>query len=651
MSSGGIVESSSSGETAQTQQTQGPARSKLIQRLLSASSSLPQFINDLLKTQASVVAGTEAAGFLLERKGQEIGLRLIAHIRPDNSSAELRAAAISAFQEMLKPCIAQGRDGAIEINTGDLAAEPQFCLVTLLRGDADIVAVSAVITRCMNLERAQQRLTSMQLVAGYFELYTLRHASDQAQIIAQSHQHVLQLATAVATAEGFESAAMNLCNELATRTGASRVTLGWLKGDRIKVKAFSHTEEFDKKQELVVQIEKTMEECLDQEEPVQFDPDNTESSENVTRAAQVLSRSQGGNSVLSLPLRRRAEIVGVVTMEFSPGLKLTPQASTALSVAVDLLGPQLYDRYVNDRWLITKTGISIRDVAGMAVGPKHMTAKLIIIAVIAVAIFINVYRPMYHVSAPFQFVLENKRKIDMPFDGYLKNVYVKPGDHVKKGAALIDLDDTDFVTRRAGARADRAKADAEYQMYSSKPEKQAEAAIAKADRDRAQAEYEKYDYMISLAHITAPFDGLVLKGDLTDQVNSHKQPGEELMWIAEEGKPDEPPMMRAELEVPERDIQKIRDIHMVGNHSTGQLATVADPTKKFDIEVDRIVPMGEAKESDNIFTVYAKLITSDPRWQDGMRGDARINVERKSLAWIWTHKAFDWLRLKLWLPF
>jgi len=648
-----MVESNSSGETSQAQQQHTPTRSKLIQRLLSNSSSLPQFVNDLLVTQATVVAGTEAAGFLLEKKEQEVSLRLIAHIRPDNSSAELRAAAVSAFQEMLKPCLEQSRDGAIEINTGDLTAEPQFCLVTLLRSETEIVAITAVITRCINLERAQQRLMSMQLVAGYFELYTLRRAGDEAQIIAQSHQHVLQLATAVATAEGFESAAMNLCNELATRTGASRVTLGWLKGERIKVKAFSHTEEFDKKQELVLQIEKAMEECLDQEEPVQFDPDHTESSENVTRAAQALSRSQGGNSVLSLPLRRQAEIVGVVTMEFAPGLKLTPQASTALSVAVDLLGPQLYDRHVNDRWWITKTGISIRNLAEMAIGPKHMTVKLIIIAVVAVLIFINVYRPMYHVSAPFQFALENKRKIDMPFDGYLKadGVHVKPGDHVKKGDPLIDLDDTDYVTRRAGAKADRAKADAEYQMYVSKPDKQAEAAIAKAERDRADADYQKYDYMVSLAHITAPFDGLILKGDLTDMAGNHKQPGDELMWIAEEAKPGEPPMLRAELEVAERDIQKIRDIHTEGQHSTGKLATTADPTKKYDIEVDRIVPMGEAKESDNIFTVYAKLKTSDPRWQDGMRGDARIDVERKTLAWIWTHKAFDWLRLKLWLPF
>ena len=65
---------------------------------------------------------------------------------------------------------------------------------------------------------------------------------------------------------------------------AVRVSLGWVKGHNIKVKALSHTEQFDKKQELVVQIEKVMEECLDQDEIVQYEP-NGNGSENVTRDA------------------------------------------------------------------------------------------------------------------------------------------------------------------------------------------------------------------------------------------------------------------------------------------------------------------------------------------------------------------------------
>ena len=194
--------------------------------------------------------------------------RLRHDIRPDQSDNETRQAAIKAFTEIIAPCIQQNKDGAIEVGGAAGDVEPQFCLVTLLRNEGEVVAASAVITRCRDQERAQQRLMSMQLVAGYFDLFTLRRSVDQSRSIAQSHQHVLQLATAVATAQGFESAAMNLCNELSTRTGATRVSIGWLKGTRVRVKALSHTEQFDKRQELIVQLERAMEECLDQEEIV-----------------------------------------------------------------------------------------------------------------------------------------------------------------------------------------------------------------------------------------------------------------------------------------------------------------------------------------------------------------------------------------------
>src|SRR5437879_5664234 len=73
----GIVEtssSSSSQEQEQQQQSQQPGqgRSKLVQRLLGSSANLPQFINDLLQTMAVVVAGTEAAGFLVERQQLQV---------------------------------------------------------------------------------------------------------------------------------------------------------------------------------------------------------------------------------------------------------------------------------------------------------------------------------------------------------------------------------------------------------------------------------------------------------------------------------------------------------------------------------------------------------------------------------------------------
>jgi multidrug resistance efflux pump len=648
-----IAESASQDSTAEPSQA-GAGRSKLVQRLLASSGNLPQFLNDLLTTMAVVVAGTEAAGFVVERGGeggQDLILRPVAHLRPDDSSQELRDAAIKAFQEIIAPCVQQGKDGAIEVGAPD-AGEPQYCLVTLLRSDAVIVAATAVITRARDVERARQRLTSMQLVAGYFELFQLRRGAIEARTVAQSHQNVLQLATAVSNAEGFEAAAMNLCNELANRTGATRVSLGWLKGRSIKLRALSHTEKFDKKQELIVQIQRAMEECFDQEEPVKFEADG-QRSENVTRAAEALSRAQGGNSVLSLPLRKKDDVEGVLTLEFAPPAKLPEPVVEALMVAADILTPQLRDRYDNDRWLAVKAGHSIQRTAGMAIGPKHMLPKLIIALVIGAGFFVTFFRPMYHVSAPFKLEAIGKQQVSIPFEGKIVEIRINPrtgkqfqvGDEITKGDVLATMDTQETSLKMYGARsraaAARARANAARDASETDPSKVAEMLEAAEEEKSYTLEADTYKLQIDDADIKADFDGVIIRADdLDTKRNLAVKRGDVLMEIAKRGQ------LRAEMAVSEKDIQEVRD----GNVQHGKLATSSFPGEEFGFTVDRIVPMGDAKEGDNVFKVYGQLDKEPAIWmRPGMAGEARIDVGKRRLVWIWTHRLIDFLKLKLWM--
>jgi hypothetical protein len=697
----GIVESSSSqGSSSQQPQNPGAGRSKLVQRLLAASGNLPQFVNDLLSTMAVVVAGTEAAGFLIERQqipadtasgsagddgtgGGEavsapggdgddavvqgapqismggntgLALRAIAHLRPDDSDAETRAAALKAFQEIVLPCVQQNKDGAIEVGAPD-AGEPQFCLVTLLRNEGVVVAAAAVITRSRDLERARQRLTSMQLVAGYFELFSLRRHADQARAIATSHQNVLQLATSVGTAEGFESAAMNLCNELSTRTGASRVSIGWIKGRNIKMRALSHTEKFDKKQELIVQIEKAMEECVDQEEPVRYEFDG-QRSENVTRSAQELSRLQGGNSVLSLPLRRKDEVLGVLTLEFAPPAKLPAATVEALAVAADLLTPQLKDRFDNDRWLATKAGHSLQYVTGLAIGPKHMLAKLVISIVIGLLLFICLFKTTYHVSAPFQFAALGKQQVSIPFEGRLDHISNNPrtgkpwqsGDEVHKNDALAVMNLDELRQQRYKARGDYAKAAAEADAATngfsdaSNGKAAGELRMAQADMESAAASIRLYEKQIEQATMYAAFDGVIVRFDDPDSKRDLAvKRGDVLMEIAKLGE------YRGELAVSDRDIQEIIE----NGKQTLTLMSSSFPDSDHEIKahIDRIATPGEAKEGDSVFKVLA---TIDPgqkqQWiRPGISGEAHVDIGKRRLVWIWTHRLVDFVRLKLWM--
>ncbi len=666
----GIVEPSSQGSQEGDQKQQGVRageRSRLVQRLLDGGTDLPAYINDLLGTMAITVAGTEAAGFLIERDGQNLSLKNLAHIRPDESDAQTRTAALEAFGELVKPCILQGKDGALEVGgaTG-VEAEPQYCLITLLRDGQDIVAVAAVITRCLNLERARQRLLSMQIVAGYFEVVGLRRGAEINKSMAQSHQRVLQLSRSVADAEGFVSAAMNLCNELANATGATRVSLGWLKGRVIRVRALSHTEEFDKKQELIVQLEKAMEECYDQEELVLYDPTGQAvGNDAVTRQASALSRGQGGHIVLSLPLRRRAEIEGVVTLEFLPTVKIDPKIVESLTISVDLLAPQLFDRFENDRYLVTKAGLSTRHMFEELLGPRHWVAKLITTGVILLLMvltnFFNlpVYlhlpawmdlRHTYTVTAPMTFDATEKRSLCAPFDGQIdslgqvddpsqpgRKIDVRPGIPVKAGQVLFKMKTDDLEVQKANSDSEAHSHYLKAQAYSADNTKIADYQSEMAQFHAEEARSKLYGLQIARANIVAPFDGEILKGDLTEKKDTPVKEGEEQMLFGQISK------LRADLNVNERDIQEIAE------GKTGYLATTSKPGEKYKFTVDRIVPLGQPKEGSNVFSVYATLDQTNPSWRPGMAGEARVNVDQRTWAWTWTHRLVEFVRLKTWL--
>ena len=690
----GIVEPASSQEQKKQQAAKpGGERARLIQRLLDAAGDLPTFVSDLVATQAVTVVGTEAAAFLVERAGTDpqgnpqVGLKAIAHIRPDESDAQTRQAALRAFQDLIGRCVVEGKDGAIEVGPGNEAGEAQFCLITLLRDQAEIVAVSAVVTRCRNGDLARQRLNSMQLVAGYFEFFALRRGAEQSKQIAVNHQRVLQLSRAVSDADGFLAASMNLCNELANATGATRVSLGWLKGVQgrtIKVAALSHTEEFDKKQELVVQLERAMEECYDQESPVLYVPaqrvaapsstdgsgstaivpatpagEDLPVSDAVTRQAALLSRGQGGHVVLSLPLRRHADIEGVVTLEFVSAAGLTTKLLESLTLAVDLIAPQLFDRHENDRWLITKTGLSARYWAEELVGPRHWVAKLIAIGVVLLTLILTNFfdlparypralhwadiRPTYHVTAPLTFATlpEGRRSICAPFDGQIKDVYVTPGEQVHKGDKLFAMKTEELEKQYLKAYSEAISHRLKGEALRSDPTKIAESKVEFAQYDASRAEAAYFKDQVDKGTVYAAMDGQVLtaKGELRDRRDTDVKQGEELMMFGD------PSQLRAELQVNDRDIQDVA----VG--ALGQLATTSEPTNKVGFQVERVVPLGTPKEGANVFTVYGSIDPKHvpPGWRPGMTGEAKVDVGKRTWAWIWTHRLVDFVRLKLWM--
>ena len=106
------------------------------------------------------------------------------------------------------------------------------------------------------------RLETTSLLLNHHELQLTMKLNHEA---ANRLRRVLEVLDAVNRSQRFLSAAMALCNEIAGRLGCSRVSLGFLDGRCVRVRAMSHADTFGREMRVVQAIEAAMEECLDQD--------------------------------------------------------------------------------------------------------------------------------------------------------------------------------------------------------------------------------------------------------------------------------------------------------------------------------------------------------------------------------------------------
>jgi multidrug efflux pump subunit AcrA (membrane-fusion protein) len=161
--------------------------------------------------------------------------------------------------------------------------------------------------------------------------------------------------------------------------------------------------------------------------------------------------------------------------------------------------------------------------------------------------------------------------------------------------------------------------------------------VLEAQVRQAEAQLALADDRLARATLVAPFDGIVVAGDLSQQIGSPVETGRLLFEVA--------PLQRFRvmLQVDDRDITGLA----VGQ--TGQLVLSGLPDRQLPIRVERITPVASQKDGRNFFAVEASIGGGNTgALRPGMEGIGKVVVGRHSLLWVWTHGLVDWLRLTLW---
>jgi len=399
------------------------------------------------------------------------------------------------------------------------------------------------------------------------------------------------------------------------------------------VQAISHTAIFDPKMELGRRIGEAMDEVLDLDVALVHPPRDDIDRAAVAHAA--LAREFRSVAVCSVPLTVGGRVVGVLTLERGSAAPFDPEMIELCKTIGGLLGPILHLKRENERGLVRHAFASLHDGIDFLLGPRHAGVKLIALVIAAIVGFFSFATGTFRVAA--RTVVEGavQRVAAAPFDGFIQQSFVRPGDTVRAGAVLCRLDDRELKLEQTRLVSEREQLVRKHRQALAAQERSTMAIIA-AQIDQVEAMLSLVADKLARATLVAPFDGVVVSGDLHQLLGTPVELGKVLFQIA--------PLdaYRVILQVEERDIAYLR----VGQ--PGVLTLSGMPHQYMDFSVQQITPVSTAQEGRNYFRVEARLHEVSDNIRPGMEGVSKIVAGERTLIWIWTHNLINWLRLTAW---
>lgn len=476
--------------------------------------------------------------------------------------------------------------------------------------------------------------TIVQLLKWGTAWLQLRSESSSVQTIPARLSKVIEVTAIALEPNSLRATAAGITTHLAQLFSCARVSLGLLDGQHMKVYALSNSAQIDPRVERVRRIESAMDEALAERVSLTSPPTDSSTVHSMP-AHERLRADQDTASVCTILLNNAGQPSGALTFERLRGPAIDAATTEVLDAVGAVVGPVLELKRLHDRPFWAKVRDSGAVLFGRLLGPSHLKGKLAFIGLAVLLGWLVLSTTIHRVAATATLEGTEQRVLVAPIDGYIEKAFGRAGEAVERGELIATLDRRDLEIDRRRLASQREDLSKRHGRAIGGMER-AEAAIIEAQLGRVNAQLDLLDEQLARMQITAPFDGLIVSGDLSHSLGSPVERGQILFEMT--------PLdsYRMILQVHESEIGYVKK----GQH--GYLTLSAKPGDRLPFVVDEIIGISETEDGENGFRVEAHLDTATEDLRPGMRGVGKIEIAERTRLWVWGHRLYERLSLVLW---
>jgi len=267
---------------------------------------------------------------------------------------------------------------------------------------------------------------------------------------------------------------------------------------------------------------------------------------------------------------------------------------------------------------------------------KHRQAALIAAAA-AVVLFLAVFPLPLRVDGNATVAPARMAHLGADFEGVIKDVKVREGDAVKKGQVIASLEDWDYSSTLAAARAKYETAVAQMDRALANNDG-SEAGIQRAQADYWNSEVARAQERLDRTSIRSPIDGIVATPQLENMVGRKLKVGESFVDIVDNS------LALVDVSVAEADVSLLR------NGDSASLKLDGFPERTFHGEVAVVSPASAVQNDEHVFFARVSVPNPTGALRSGMQGRGKVStgwrpagvvIFRRPAMWIWS-KLWDW---------